>query len=496
LTEEWNSYERPAGTIAMQISIQQCELEFDEDVVRAQYWMAIKGGYRWEFSDLVLVCQFFKKKNGTWKLSYQTDSWGLDYNLSKQKPGIKTFDFDYVYPVRDLTRALAFYTPLLGKPERVSETRATFLLEGPRFHLDTSTLGGHAEIQAKLPCGYAIFYVDDLNAELERLNKTAITIVSKIETWGSDLYIICEDPSTNIFVIMQKTTDSITTKSKHPPTLTLHNDSIDSMKRATEVKTIMEAWLTMNLGALNKYIDGHSSWFDDSRSKVNGVDVGSEAITKALRKDWESYDRSTSGITADMDITSLTEKRMGKWNVFSYHRKLSGNGSHPFKETAWVTQIFEGRGTLGNVKSSKLVSSYIVRSNNTNAAVMELDYTGYPVSSLATAEKFYTNTLMLGNPYKDSAYRGYWSKNSVFGIYTTKFNRDGLPRPHKTNGYVSFWIHSAKETHSYLQRKGTSFLNIPAINSKTGIDPQPGYTQILATDSEGNGLIFTEYPGN
>ena len=192
-----------------------------------------------------------------------------------------------------------------------------------------------------------------------------------------------------------------------------------------------------------------------------------------------------------MDITSITEKTLGKWDIINYHRKLTGSGSHPFKETAWVSQIFES-----GSKNSKLIASYIVRANNTNAPVMELDYTGYPVSSLGEAEKFYTNTLILGKPYKDAAYRGYWSNNSVFGIYTTKLKRDGLPRPHKTNGYVSFWINSAEETHAYLKKNGSTFPKIPAINTRVGVDKQPGYTQILATDSEGNGLLFTEYPGN
>ena len=157
LVEEWNAYERPAGTIAIKISIKQCEMEIDDKVAKAQYWMVIDGGSRWGFKDLVLVCQFFQKQRGQWKLSYQTDSWGLAYNLREQRPGTKTFAFDYVYPVQDLARALKFYTPLLGKPEVVTRTRATFMLEGHRFHLDTSTLAGHAEIQAKFPCGYAVF---------------------------------------------------------------------------------------------------------------------------------------------------------------------------------------------------------------------------------------------------------------------------------------------------------------------------------------------------
>ena len=161
-----------------------------------------------------------------------------------------------------------------------------------------------------------------------------------------------------------------------------------------------------------------------------------------------------------MDITSVAEKKLGKWSILCYHRELIGKGSHPFRETAWVSQIFEE-----GVENPKLASSFVVRANNTNAPVKELDYTGYPVSSLRAAEKFYTDILMLGNPYKDSAYRGYWSNNSVFGIYTSKLKRDGLPRPHKTNGYVSFWINSAKETHAYLQKQGSTFQKIPAINS-------------------------------
>jgi len=491
LVEEWNAYERPAGAIAMKISIKQCELEIADKVAKVQYWMVIDGGSRWGFKDLVLVCQFFRKESGRWKLSYHTDSWGLSYNLREKKTGTRTFDFDYVYPVQDLARAVRFYTPLLGKPEVVTRTRATFMLEGPRFHLDTSTLGGHAEVQAKFPCGYAVFYTADLETELKRLNKSTMTLVQGIEKWGSDPYIICEDPAENIFVIMQKTPDALRTKNQQAPTITIHNEPADSSKHTNDLKKIMDGWLTMDLGALNKYIGAQSSWFDDSRSKVNGIAVGSQAIANVLKKDWETFDRSTAGLAADLEITSVAEKSLGKWNVLCCYRRLTGKGNHPFQETAWVSQVFED-----DVPSPKLVSSYTVRANSTNAPVKELDYTGYPVSSLRSAEKFYTEVLRLGKPYRDSAYRGYWSNNSVFGIYTTRLKRDGLPRPHKTNGYVSFWINSAKETHAYLQKEGATFLKIPAINSRIGIDPQPGYTQILATDSEGNAVLFTEYPGN
>ena len=53
-----------------------------------------------------------------------------------------------------------------------------------------------------------------------------------------------------------------------------------------------------------------------------------------MKKDWETFDRSTAGLIADMDVTEVTEKRLGKWNLLSFHRKLTGKGNHPFKETA------------------------------------------------------------------------------------------------------------------------------------------------------------------
>ncbi len=68
-------------------------------------------------------------------------------------------------------------------------------------------------------------------------------------------------------------------------------------------------------------------------------------------------------------------------------------------------------------------------------------------------------------------------------------------RPGKANGYVSFWVRSVDRLYEYLCAQGSVFPHIPAINDRTGIDHQPGYTQLVATDSEGNVVLFTEYPG-
>jgi len=49
---------------------------------------------------------------------------------------------------------------------------------------------------------------------------------------------------------------------------------------------------------------------------------------------------------------------------------------------------------------------------------------------------------------------------------------------------------------SITSRENHDETRIPTINTRVGIDSQPGYTQILTTDSEGNAVLFTEYPGN
>ncbi len=60
----------------------------------------------------------------------------------------------------------------------------------------------------------------------------------------------------------------------------------------------------------------------------------------------------------------------------------------------------------------------------------------------------------------------------------------------KTNGDASFAVMSAKETYEYLKEQDVHFPVIGSQNSKQGIDKQPGYTQIVAADSEGNIITF------
>src|SRR5262249_30282162 len=147
LPSEWDHFERPTGVIDLKLTIRRARLDVDGDFATAEYWVEVAGGSRWKFSEVGLVFQAFARKDGRWKLAFQTDSWNLDYDPVKLKPGRETFEFDAVYPVKNLKRAIEFYTPILGKPEIQREDHATFNLCGSRFHLDATCLGGLAPVR-------------------------------------------------------------------------------------------------------------------------------------------------------------------------------------------------------------------------------------------------------------------------------------------------------------------------------------------------------------
>lgn len=491
LPREWEAFERPQGVISEKMTLKQAEITVDKNpsatVATVLYWVNIVGGTRWKYDDQGLIFQAFARINGTWKITHQIDSWSLDYKIGQQKPGQETFEFDFVHPVANLERAIQFYQPILGEPEAVTSNRASFNLEGPRFILDGERLDGLAKVQRELPNGYAIFYVKDVIAERDRLKKLGVPFLNgtatAIKSLGEDKYVIGMDPSGNPFVLMQREYASLE-RTQAPQVKKFAQEG----PYAVAVEALATSWMKTDLTSLGRFLGTNSTWFDDTRTKIRGIERGKDAILTALPSIyWAKFDRSPNGLKAKLEISSLHIRSVGVQTIVSYVMSLIGTGAHAFRDISFVTHVFQGPSTV--------VNTFIVGNNSPRAMVMELDYTGYPVTNLAKAEDFYTNTLRLGDPYTDSQYRGYWSNQSVFGIYSAKPVRDGLPRPNQTNGYVSFWIHSAQQTYEYLKKQESTFPIIPAINTLSGIDPQPGYTQIYATDSEGNGVIFTEYSG-
>jgi len=487
---EWDAFERPQNRIAEQMTVERAEFHIDGNVATAIYWLAVAGGSLWEYTDQGLVFQAFVKQDENWLVAHHTDTWTLDYDVDAQQPGAgATVDFDFAYPVNDLSRAIKFYTPLLGTPEVVTSTRVVFNLKGGRFILETSTWGGRARVRKNLPNGYALFFVADAESTAEQI--TQVSEIGALQKIGTDTYYTGLDADENFFLIWEKdfdmTTDAV-------PTVTGFPSSSSSLRIETNLSTptaaahqVMQAWLAMDAETLKTRYAPNGTWFDDTRLKHRGQERGTHIAPALQTVYWSQYDHGQQGMMAHLEVRNVHTRAFGTQSIVSYDMQLTGQGPHPFRDSAWVTQVFN--------RKNQVLHTLIVDNNRSDALVLELDYTGYPVQDMNAARRFYTKTLRFGEGYADESYYGFWSNHAVFGLYEAGPEEDNLPQPRQANGYMSFWVHSAKETYAYLKQQGRNFPIIPAINDKQGIDAQPGYTQVVTTDSEGNLIIFTEYSG-
>jgi catechol 2,3-dioxygenase-like lactoylglutathione lyase family enzyme/ketosteroid isomerase-like protein len=473
LPSEWEAFERPNDIIAEQMTLRDVELSFGEDgdTVFVLYWLEVEGGERWDYTDLGLVFQALTQTDGEWLLDYQLEAWGLEQEE-------ETFTFDFVYPVSDLAAALDFYTPLLGEPEIVTDERASFNLQGARFWLDTDSLEDYISDKEGLPNGYAIFYVDDLREVRERLIDEEWGEVSEIFERGADEYILVLDPSQNVFLMMER--DFSANDPAAEPSVSINPEPASLVEESAEA--IFSAWMQMDTETLSDYSADDARWLDETQ----GLQAD---FIQTLPAQWAKYDYNDQGLVADWEAELLDTQALGEGDkiISTYAVTLTGFGTHPFVEKFYVALVFTGE--------EEFLYSFVLENDYTEAFVLALDYTGYPVADLDEAEDFYTQGLQLGDPYSDEDWWGYWSYNAVFGIYTADPESDGIPEAEGTNGYVSFWVYSAEDVYAYLEEQEVSFPIVESINKVSGLDEQPGYIQVYATDNEGNGVIFTEYTG-
>ncbi len=234
-------------------------------------------------------------------------------------------------------------------------------------------------------------------------------------------------------------------------------------------------------------IGNDSRWFDSSRLNNRGIDRGATGIRDGLAANWNQYDRSKSGLAATMTIRSLRAKRFGAGAIVTYQRELSGQGEHPFKQVAFVTHIF-AKGADGGMQLSE---TFITKMQHPAGEVQNLDYVETPEPDLQAARSFYGDTMSFGKPYSDESWYGFWGIRSVFGIYAAD-RAEGVEAG-RANSSASLVIDSVEETRDRLESMGSTFPVIPSINSRGGTDDQGNYLTLLATDSEGNAVVFSEY---
>ncbi|SVD89352.1 uncharacterized protein METZ01_LOCUS442206, partial [marine metagenome] len=233
----------------MQLEIRDVQIRIHGDFSSALYRIVIHGGARWEYTDLATIFQVFRKVEDRWKLIGHTESLRLDD--SDIPPPVDNvpnrrapFRFDFVYPVKDLKRAIDFYSPLLGPPTVVTATRASFRMQDSYFELEAEPIDERITIVDVNANGYGVIDVDSLTNIASRLSEIGSYNLHQ-RSCGKDQCMVTEDPSGNVLVWRENKVK----KSLQAVRPTIVFGSGESHNRRNLFST-MTAWMATDLESL------------------------------------------------------------------------------------------------------------------------------------------------------------------------------------------------------------------------------------------------------
>jgi len=480
--------ERPEGhSGSMQLEILNMRIRVHDDLASALYSVAIHGGARWEYADLATIQQLFRKADGRWRLIGHTESLRLDDNnvpaAAENVPTRRTpFRFDFVYPVKDLRRAIDFYTPLLGAPAVLTSTRASFRLSDSYFELEADPIDPRMTIEEGLANGYATIEVDSLADVARSLSETGESHI-ELTSCGKDQCMVTEDPSGN--VIVWRATQVSELSEAVRPTVSYASGARPNGSIGPQIFLTMATWMATDQERLTSRLADDAIWVDDALSTASGT----AQIEQALQSRWQMLDRGNDGVNGDLVLDNVRLQSAGARYLVTFESTLDMRNDHKSSFSMFVSQVWANvDGTL------MLEQTFLARARETkDVPVNSMDYTAYPASDLGVAGRFY-KIIFDSEPYRDKNWFGFWSTASVFGLVGDMLDvKSYSPIPHHGNGFADLSVRSTDEVYAYLRSRGATFPLVEGINNVPGIDSQPGYRQILAVDSEGNLINFSQY---
>ena len=488
--EDESRGERPEGEAgSTQLSIRDVDLRIVGDTAIAFYRVDTHTGARWEYADLLTVFQAFRKQEGQWRLLHHVETTNLDDpnapDLPDEVPSRRApFVLDFVYPVKNLDRAKAFYVRFLGEPEHSDAHRAIFRLRSSRFVLEAQPPDERIVVKKGAGNGYGIISVLDVESVREALVAAGALRVDEAKVCGPDLCVIAEDPSGNLVVFRERRAEV----SPDPVRPGLSYEDADAVP--APVRDLLSAWVSTQAQPILDHTDEEALWVDDFIVGIPlGVAAGRPQIAKALEDRWKKLDRGSDGVAADLEISEVQRLPFGEREIIYFNLTVRYRGAHPSTEKVFVTQVWKPVEGVSRLESSL----FMERRQLTPEPVTSMDYTAYPLHDLGRDGLFYKKVLG-SEPYRDANWFGFWSKTSVFGMFEKDSEETPFrPYPHRSNGYADLNIRSAEEVLGILAEEGSPLPHVPGINNQVGIDPNPGYRQILAEDPEGNLINFSEY---
>jgi ketosteroid isomerase-like protein/predicted enzyme related to lactoylglutathione lyase len=479
--------ERPEGHKgSMQLTVRDLELRVAANVAAALYRVDIRGGARWEYADLATILQVFHQTDDRWMVVAHVETLSLGDSSAPVLPDnvpnrVSPIHFDFVYPAENLDRAIDFYAPLIGEPVAKTADRASFRVGQSLFELTTAPVDDRIVIKQGQANGYGIVNVDSLDQVARRLAAAGTSGFRRTPCHRGEC-IVSEDPSGNILVWRETRTGSSPRDAKAAVSIA---GRAPENELETRLLSLMAAWMSADEDAVTQHLARDAIWVDDQHD----VAVGDAAIASALRARWASLGANKSGIDGDLRLANIRQRAFGDRSLVTFEAAIDLRDRPIESFSSRVLQVW-----LSDESGHVLEQSFITRAREaSDLPVGGMDYTAYPVTTLGVDGRYY-KTLFGSEPYRDNNWFGFWSTTSVFGLVGNYPDVESYsPVPHSSNGYADLSMRSAEEVHAYLVSRGASFPIVAAINDRAGIDDQPGYRQILAVDSEGNLINFSQY---
>lgn len=482
LPQEWSAYERRAdGTLALRQVLRQVHVRIEGDAALLHYLVETEGGTLWRFDDLSAQVALFRRTEARWQLVFQADAGNLEADPDSGAAGTPNFSYDYVLPVQQLPRAQAFYRPLLGAPEAVVDGVAVYELGGSRLYLDSRASAPAAPPRRGLPNGWPIIHPADYAAALRDAAAAGVDLRPQLHAFGGLQLRYGYEPGGSLVALAAPRQPL-----PGPGQLRLDPDQRGARPSAAQAQAEaawLQHWRAAEVDALLQQLAPDAAVLEASASRTQAWAQRRASQRRALEGGVRASAASVLALGPGHAV------RAGPWLALA--RQRDALGAPPWQRRTHALQ------TLVLGAGERIEVLLLAERSGPTALALAFDYAGIPATAAGWNSAARALRALTGaqSSYTDEGWLGLWGERAVLGLYEVDPAIDHLPRRRAASTYLSLWVRDLEGALETARRAGAELPVVPAINTRAGIDRNPGYRQVYLSDSEGNGLVLTEYTG-
>lgn len=490
LPREWAALEQDdSGGSALTVVLRDVRVQIAGDAALLRYYTEVSGGTRWEFEDLIAFSALWRREaDGEWRQAFQADAANLDVDIDSGAPGRANFSYDYALPVQDLARAVRFYTLLLGSPEAVEAGIAVFQLNGSRLYLDSTGQAPGATPIAGLPNGWPLVYAADPARARQRARAAGVEFVGGEQSFAGQRVRYAFDPAGNLLALASAVPAPARAVAELEVAAPVAGKNVPQAIIDSHA-VFARAWLDGDIDRVAEQLDTGVALLDAARTRTRGWLTKAAAVRQGLVASMPTPE-SPDGQASALRLAPPVTLRVGPWLAWSGRRTLVG-------AAPWQRQAHALQSLVFDARSAKIVQLVNAATPRVSALALDFDYAGLPATAEQWDEAAHALRAFTGarDSYQDEGWLGLWGERAVLGLFEAEVDSDGLPRDHAASAYLSLWVSDVNAALRFARAAGADLPVVPAINDRAGIDRNPGYQQVYLSDSEGNGIVLTEYTG-